>query len=168
MTYSTSSNDAETAQAYLAWLKGSSLRAIATGLGVSHSTVCTRFQEAYGKEATNPIVMSLQRSVLADYPGNPEVERWILTTLDLRSTPDDQYRSKHSIQQLTRYQVVRDPGLMDYLAVEDDSDREPEPLDGQWLLWFFQVASELTLRVNTVVETFTELRVCENTYRLSA
>lgn len=168
MTTLNSHNDVQTAKAYLAWLKSHSLRAIATGLGVSHSTVCTRFQEAYGKDATNPIVMSLQRSILADYPGNPEVEAWVLTTLDQRSTPEDQYRSKHSIQQLTRYQVVRDPGLMDYLAVEDDSDRELEALDGQWLLWFFRVASELTLRVNTVKETFKELQLCEDTYPLSA
>ena len=114
---------------YLRWLKGESLRAIAPEYGVSHNTVSAYLCNRFGPDATDPMAMSLQRSLLADYPDNAYYESWVLANLDYRDS-DTKYRSNHNLQQLGSFQNARDPGMMTTLArdIRDPYDFvEPEP-----------------------------------------
>lgn len=102
---------------YHEWLRGKTLRQIAAEYPetVSHSTICIWFNRVLGKGATSPQQMSLHRSLLVDTNNDPDVEKWLHTsTLQLRESY--RHRSHHSLRQLSRYQVVRDPRLMDYIA----------------------------------------------------
>ena len=109
---------------YLSWLKGYSLRYLAKTVDpqVSHSTIAAWFVKAYGPDATDVKATSLQRSLLSDYPDDLEVEQWVLNNLQL--TGSKQHRSHHNLDQLTRFQVVRKPELMEYLAISEDDPLE--------------------------------------------
>lgn len=136
---------------YLQWLKGKTLRQLAQECPkrISHGAIAIWFHKAFGADSTNPQAMSLQRSLLEDYPDEPpkevldrakknpavianyhrtrqQVEKWVLRNLDLRA--DTQHRSNHSIGQLTKFQVVHEPEMMEFLAVAEEYHPEPEPL----------------------------------------
>jgi len=143
---------------YLRWLKGESLRSIAPDYGVSHNTVSAYLCNRYGRDATDPLAMSLQRSLLADYPGRVDIETWVMANLDHRDS-ELKYRSHHNLQQLGDYQNARDPGMMNTLArdVRDPYeyiDPEPAPLSLPWIIVCLTAISGTlgTCLANTVLD----------------
>lgn len=116
----------EIKRAYVLWLKGVPLRTLARQLGVrNHNLLCTRFRKVFGVQATSLEVQSLWRSLLEDYEEDPEVETWVVDQVLNKKTPEvreapGKYRSRHSLQQLANYQVIRKPELMDYLIYTED------------------------------------------------
>lgn len=113
--------DADTVkQLYIRWLKSEDLRSIAASqpYPVSHSTISTWFRRQYGPDATDPIALSLQRSLLEDYPPGHELHEstleWVLNNMDCRTT--SQMRSRHSMQQLAKWQVVHEDKMLEYLT----------------------------------------------------
>ncbi|MFB2938395.1 hypothetical protein ACE1B6_24375 [Aerosakkonemataceae cyanobacterium BLCC-F154] len=114
---------AEIQEQYLEWLKGKSLRAIARKVGISHSAVQAKFQMLYGRQATDPVATSLVRSLLDDYGCTEEVLSLLPKLIGVYE--NTQHRSRHSINQLTRYQTATDDLMMDYLtevaSVSDDN-----------------------------------------------
>lgn len=111
---------------YTLWLQGASLRSLADPLGVRHSTLRGWFRDTYGVGATNPVGLSLAKSVLADYEDQPEATGWVLDNLTSLNGETVQHRSNHNISQLSRYQTVRDFDLMDCLAIAQ------EPEENSW------------------------------------
>lgn len=108
---------------YLEWLCGKSLRYLARKMGVeygiklTHTSLYLWLNAQFGDKATDPVAMSLQRSLLEDYEGRPEyetVKAWVLENLGVRS--EDQHRSKHSIKQLTLYQTCPTDEILEYIA----------------------------------------------------
>lgn len=120
---------------YLDWLKGATLRDIARAHGgICHSTVQIWFKKTFGQAASSPRALSLYRSLLEDNPGNPEIEAWVIAKAYDPETweSDITHRSMHSMSQLSRFQVVREPKLMEYLAPVGNNPWdyvEPERLD---------------------------------------
>ena len=143
---------------YLRWLKGESLRSIAPDYGVSHNTISAYLCNRYGRDATDPLAMSLQRSLLADYPGRKDIEAWVMANLDHRDN-ELKYRSQHNLQQLGDYQNARDPEMMATLARDirdpyDYLEPEPAPLSLPWIIvWLTAVSGALgTCLANTVLD----------------
>lgn len=115
---------------YIEWLGSRSLRAIAGQNGMAHQSLHSWLKEEFGMDATDPVALSLQRSMLEDYPGNPLVQEWVKDHLATRS--EKQHRSEHSLQELTRFQTARDDEIlefmvepMSYSAGQDDRLRLP-------------------------------------------
>ena len=106
---------------YLRWLKGESLRTLARGLPYSYGTLCSKFKRAYGDSATSPQAMSLQRSLLEDYPDRSDIDAWVLANLSNRE-PSTTYYGYHGLDMLSRYQVIHDPRLMDFIAVGEEPE----------------------------------------------
>lgn len=110
---------------YELWVAGVSLRSLAEPLGVRHSTLRGWLQDTYGNSATDPVKLSLAKSLVDDYEDQPEVKGWVMDNLDSLNSETVQHRSEHSIRQLSRYQTVRDFDMMDCLAIAPDDLEEP-------------------------------------------
>lgn len=107
-------------EAYKLWLKGSSLRKIAREIGISHGRLHCQFIKAYGDLACNVTARSLVRSVISDYEGNDQVATWATSLKDNETVL---HRSKHSLNQLTSYQTLRQDWIAEQVAnPEQDQD----------------------------------------------
>lgn len=114
----------EVEKLYLRWLKGEPLRKIASSIGVRHQALDYWFKKTYGFQSTNLQANSLVRSLFQDYPNSVEVRLWAAGWAKRGEKENHYHRSNHNIKQLTNYQVLDDPALMDFLACD-----EPENLD---------------------------------------
>ncbi len=107
-------------QVYHEWLKGSSLRKLAREVGVTHSKLHGIFRKEYGEKACNVKAKSLVRSVIADYEGNAKVVAWAVS---LKADETTLHRSRHSLNQLTSYQTLRQDWIAESVAnPEQDPD----------------------------------------------
>lgn len=109
---------------YLRWLKGEPLRAIARSEGIRHQKIDYWFRKVYGKQSTNLVANSLVRSMLKDYPNSPEVLLWVTGWANKGLKETDYHRSNHSISQLTQFQTMEDPLLMDIIAVGSEPENQ--------------------------------------------
>ncbi len=126
---------------YQTWLKGSSLRQLSKMYGVPHGSIHTLFKRHYGENACNLQAKSLVRSLVSDYETNEDVIRWALSQYEANET--QYFKSKHSIQQLSNYQTLREEYLL--YAVADTEDELEQPV------WSF-------LRLPLVVSFYTSLK----------
>ncbi len=107
---------------YQNWLKGSSLRQLSATYGLPHSRIHMLFKRHYGENACNLQAKSLVRSLVSDYETNEDVIRWALSQYEANET--QYFKSKHSIQQLSNYQTLREEYLLYTVAdTEDDLDQ---------------------------------------------
>ncbi len=109
---------------YQTWLKGSSLRQLSKMYGVPHGSIHTLFKRHYGENACNLQAKSLVRSLVSDYETNEDVIRWALSQYEANET--QYFKSKHSIQQLSNYQTLREEYLL--YAVADTEDELEQPV----------------------------------------
>ena len=137
---------------YLRWLAGEPLRTLAQRwtkeqrTKASYSALAAWFAAYYGPGATCPTATSLQRSMLADYPDNPVVLRWVKDHLRVRS--DTKHRSNHSIKQLTKFQVARTDTILEYMVPQGNNpwdllEPETEKPGLPWLLLTLSVLLEV-------------------------
>ncbi len=108
---------------YQTWLRGSSLRQISKIYGIPHGSVHTLFKRQYGANACNLQAKSLVRSVVSDYETNEDVIRWALSQHEANET--QYFKSKHSIQQLSNYQTLREEYLLYTVADTEDELDQP-------------------------------------------
>lgn len=97
-------------QAYSLWLQGYPLRKIGKLYGVSQTTVHKHLRSKYGRDATNLRVNSMSRSIIKDYPKYKGIQEIALSIKGSGTS-----YSKHSLDMLTRYQVVHDMEILEYL-----------------------------------------------------
>ncbi len=109
---------------YQNWLKGSSLRQLSATYGLPHSRIHMLFKRHYGENACNLQAKSLVRSLVSDYETNEDVIRWALSQYEANET--QYFKSKHSIQQLSNYQTLREEYLL--YAVADTEDELDQPV----------------------------------------
>lgn len=141
---------------YTAWLQGSTLRQLGKAYGVRHGTIHMWLKKAYGETACNPTAQSLVRSILEDNPDDPEVLAWALSVVDKGTTEQLYHRSKHSIAMLSRYQTLQDDQLMNSIAVQEDTEVEPEALKLPLFAWY-------TSAVHTILWCHLGLYLLDNT-----
>ena len=137
---------------YIQWLKGASLRELAPSANVSHPILRKYFRAYFGSSATDPTATSMARSLLADYPDDPEMVTYALE-LALGTKEVTKHRSNHNMSQLSKFQVVREPELMDYLVSQEGVNDPWETLEPEeplrlsyvlmWLQWLLGYLDDL-------------------------
>ena len=148
---------------YLRWLRGEPLRALGRDQGCSHTKIRDTFHRAYGRYSTDPVAKSLARSLAEDYPlGSPgaisDEALWDYAFPDklavealARVSNGSALASQRHCRNLTRNQVIRDPGLLEHFwGAGDPMDQliEAEGPDPRTELNFFLLVSLLTFVVN--------------------
>ena len=113
--------------AYKEWLKGSSLRAIGNRLGIPHGSLHSLFRKTYGKTACSLKAKSLVRSLVSDYEGNNIIVAWALT--HHMEVDECYHKSKHSLQQLSNFQTLREEYLLDTVEAAPWLDPDDVSLD---------------------------------------
>ena len=120
-------SEADVKAAYQDWLKGSSLRAIGNRIGIPHGSLHSLFRKTYGSNACNLKAKSLVRSLVSDYENNSAVVAWALT----QHMEVDQcyHKSKHSLQQISNFQTLREEYLLDTVEAAVYVDPLEQSLD---------------------------------------
>ena len=143
----------EVKAAYTEWLKGSSLRAIGAKYGIPHGSIHSTFRKTYGVNACSLRAKSLVRSVIEDYEKDEQVIDWAVK--QHMNTDENYYKSQHSLQQLSSFQTLREPYLLETVEAEPWVDPEDTTLT------FLRLP--LYMLVNDVILVSLAVIVYENT-----
>ena len=117
----------EVKAAYKEWLKGSSLRAIGAKYGIPHGSIHSIFRKTYGVNACSLKAKSLVRSVIEDYEKDEQVIEWAVK--QHMNTDENYYKSNHSLQQLSSFQTLREPYLLETVEALPWVDPDDTTLD---------------------------------------
>lgn len=142
-------NRAELSELYIAWLKGKSLRAIAANTTYGHSTIHAYFKKEFGTKACNRDAQSLVRSLIEDYPDQPDILEWGLKAATGGLVETQQHRSNHSMNMLSQYQTLDDDELLDTIAFTHDA--EEETLDFLRLPLYKMILRVIAQQLNVVI-----------------